>query len=300
MAHSYNVDSFRCGCEFCAPVPAADRKFEPAQDPRLWHRPVANGRHPLVLGRCFTRDKQNAFVNRHLEAPWLSCFSFRAEDYDSDRSDDDENYNPVMSLVDEGDDGEQVLHRVHRGVVLTLRRYLSRERFVGRVDEFGLKVDADGETYYYYEVEILARLHDDRGHKLEDTWDWDPYLWGPGGYCDRTIVAESTVIKGTYAYKSEFYDYVRVNMMCLRKLVDQKRAAPPGYLLIKGEFVKPRRTSRATTTVDAKIVSGLFDRTTLPDECFKKVVSYMGSLEPRRPWRKAATRANWKRGDVLT
>ena len=58
--------------------------------------------------------------------------------------------------------------------------------------------------------------------------------------------------------------------------------------------------SRATTTVDAKIVSGLFDRTTLPDECFKKVVSYMGSLEPRRPWRKDATRANWKRGDVLT
>ena len=108
------------------------------------------------------------------------------------------------------------------------------------------------------------------------------------------------VIKGAYAYKSEFYDHVRVNMMCLRKLVDQKRAAPPGYLLIKGEFVKPRRTSRATTTVDAKIVSGLFDRTTLPDECFKKVVSYMGSLEPRRPWRKAATRANWKRGDVLT
>ena len=59
-------------------------------------------------------------------------------------------------------------------------------------------------------------------------------------------------------------------------------------------------TSRATTTVDAKIVSGLFDRTTLPDECFKKVVSYMGSLEPRRPWRKPTTRANWKRGDVLT
>ena len=53
-------------------------------------------------------------------------------------------------------------------------------------------------------------------------------------------------------------------------------------------------------TVDAKIVSGLFDRTTLPDECFKKVVSYMGSLEPRRPWRKPTTRANWKRGDVLT
>ena len=64
--------------------------------------------------------------------------------------------------------------------------------------------------------------------------------------------------------------------------------------------LKPRRTSRATTTVDAKIVSGLFDRTTLPDECFKKVVSYMGSLEPRRPWRKPTTRANWKRGDVLT
>ena len=47
-------------------------------------------------------------------------------------------------------------------------------------------------------------------------------------------------------------------------------------------------------------MSGLFDRTTLPDECFKKVVSYMGSLEPRRPWRKPTTRANWKRGDVLT
>ena len=64
--------------------------------------------------------------------------------------------------------------------------------------------------------------------------------------------------------------------------------------------LKPRRTSRATTTVDAKIVSGLFDRTTLPDECFKNIVSYMCSLEPRRPWRKPTTRANWKRGDVLT
>ena len=53
-------------------------------------------------------------------------------------------------------------------------------------------------------------------------------------------------------------------------------------------------------SVDAKIVSGLFDRTTLPDECFKNIVSYMGSLEPRRPWRKPTTRANWKRGDVLT
>ena len=159
MAHSYNVDSFRCGCEFCAPVPAADRKFEPAQDPRLWHRPVANGRHPLVLDRCFTFEKQNAFICRHVHAPWINCYSFKPpEGYDSDADDPDD----------------------------------------------------------------------------------------------------------------------------------------------KGEFVKPRRTSRATTTVDAKIVSGLFDRTTLPDECFKKVVSYMGSLEPRRPWRKAATRANWKRGDVLT
>ena len=94
------------------------------------------------------------------------------------------------------------------------------------------------------------------------------------------------VIKGAYAYKSEFYDHVRVNMMCLRKLVDAKRAAPPGYLLIKGQFVRPRRTSRATSSVDAKVVEKLFDRTTLPDECFKNVVSYMGSLEPRRPWRR--------------
>ena len=44
--------------------------------------------------------------------------------------------------------------------------------------------------------------------------------------------------------------------------------------------------SRATSSVDAKVVEKLFDRTTLPDECFKNVVSYMGSLEPRRPWRR--------------
>ena len=39
------------------------------------------------------------------------------------------------------------------------------------------------------------------------------------------------LIRGAYAYKREFYDHVRVNMMCLRKRVDQKRAAPPGYRL---------------------------------------------------------------------
>ena len=300
MAHSYNIDSFRCGCEFCAPVPAADRKFEPAQDPRLWHRPVANGRHPLVLGRCFTFEKQNAFICRHVHAPWINCYSFKPpEGYDSDADDPDDKDNPVMSLSDFSG-GTEIEHEVHRGVVLTLRRDIWRERFVGRVCGIHFGVLADGEEHMYFEVEIVAKLRDDRGHKDCDTWDWAPYLWGPGGCLDHTIVAESTVLRGAYAYKREFYDHVRVNMMCLRKLVDQKRAAPPGYLLIKGEFVKPRRTSRATTTVDAKIVSGLFDRTTLPDECFKKVVSYMGSLEPRRPWRKPTTRANWKRGDVLT
>ena len=101
MAHSYNVDSFRCGCEFCAPVPAADRKFEPAQDPRLWHRPVANGRHPLVLDRCFTFEKQNAFICRHVHAPWINCYSFKPpEGYDSDADDPDDKDNPVMSLSD--------------------------------------------------------------------------------------------------------------------------------------------------------------------------------------------------------
>ena len=54
----------------------------------------------------------------------------------------------------------------------------------------------------------------------------------------------------------------------------------------QGEPAQPRRTSRATSSVDAKVVEKLFDRTTLPDECFKNVVSYMGSLEPRRPWRR--------------
>ena len=101
MAHSYNIDSFRCGCEFCAPVPAADRKFEPAQDPRLWHRPVANGRHPLVLDRCFTFEKQNAFICRHVHAPWINCYSFKPpEGYDSDADDPDDKDNPVMSLSD--------------------------------------------------------------------------------------------------------------------------------------------------------------------------------------------------------
>ena len=39
--------------------------------------------------------------------------------------------------------------------------------------------------------------------------------------------------------------------------------------------------------------SVLFDRTTVPDDVFRRIVSYHGSLCPRRPWLEAAR----ERGD---
>ena len=78
----------RCGCEFCAPVPTASSS--PLRT-RLWHRPVAPGR----------ASKQNAFICRHVHAPWINCYSFKPpEGYDSDADDPDDKDNPVMSLSD--------------------------------------------------------------------------------------------------------------------------------------------------------------------------------------------------------
>ena len=293
MAHTWNIDSFRCDCPFCAQTPAAERKGEPAQHPLTWHQPVAANRHHLVLRRCFSQDKLDAWLARHAVAqnPWFGGLQVVKPDYEGDSdADPDDADCPSMSLYDDND----VERLVHRGVIVNCRREIFGERFLGRVCGMAWQFGGD-RGHIYFELEILAKLNDH-----EDTWDWAPYLWGGGSWLDRTILSEAMVVDGAASYKREFYDHVRLNMMGMRKLVDQKRAAPPGYLLIKGEFVKPRRTSRATTSVDAKIVSGLFDRTTLPDVCFKHIVSYMGSLEPRRPWRDPATRANWKRGDVLT
>ena len=98
--------------------------------------------------------------------------------------------------------------------------------------------------------------------------------------------------------------------MSLRKLVDQCRAAPPGFTISRGKLVRARRTMRGTREprlhmglmcnkseapkpVDKALLSILFDRTTVPDDVFRRIVSYHGSLCPRRPWLEAAR----ERGD---
>ena len=51
--------------------------------------------------------------------------------------------------------------------------------------------------------------------------------------------------------------------------------------------------SEAPKPVDKALLSVLFDRTTVPDDVFRRIVSYHGSLCPRRPWLEAAR----ERGD---
>ena len=314
MAHSYgsqHIDKFRCDCAKCVPMSAAERKErqgEPAQDPRTWHHPVARGRRPLVVGRTFNGEKLSAFVQRHIaentieeheeagteidpEQDWYRIFAFEKTappGHDPDDPDVDEDGfidDPVLRVTRDSINEDNFAVRIHRGVVLVLEAEYGTEKYAGRVSLVHSVFIEDPRWCWvdYYEVEIVGRQGDWTGRGKD--WNWPPISlgWPPR---EKAIVSEAMVIKGAAAYKSEFYDHVRVNMMCLRKLVDAKRAAPPGYLLIKGQFVRPRRTSRATSSVDAKVVEKLFDRTTLPDECFKNVVSYMGSLEPRRPWRR--------------
>ena len=81
MAHSWNADTFRCGCELCADVPEDERKGEPGQDPREWHAPVPTNRFHLVLSRLFDFDRVTDFVCRHLgddfgRSGWFRCGGF--------------------------------------------------------------------------------------------------------------------------------------------------------------------------------------------------------------------------------
>ena len=84
--------------------------------------------------------------------------------------------------------------------------------------------------------------------------------------------------------------------MSLRKLVDQCRAAPPGFTISRGRSSaradsrgtrEPRihmglmcNKSEAPKPVDKALLSVLFDRTTVPDD---DVFRFSRSLCPRRP-----------------
>ena len=194
--------------------------------------------------------------------------------------------------------------KVHRGVILWLNGYdgYGRDRYAGRVgghfavyQPFGDEDDHDN----FFEVEVVAEQRNLVG--MKPTWDWDPYFGWPTR--DTTIINLTTLLAGAAAYKREFYDWPRLNLASLRALVVRRRAAPPGYLLIKGAFVKPRRTSRATTTVDVGVVAKLCDGVTLPDVAFEHVVSFCGNLEPHRPWRKPGPdgkRVKWGSWTTLT
>lgn len=97
--------------------------------------------------------------------------------------------------------------------------------------------------------------------------------------------------------------------MSLRKLVDQRRAAPPGFALRDGKLEKARRTTRASrrprptgsyaaakfsgaedppAPLNLALLSVLFDRSTVPDDVFHKIVSFHGCLMPARPWLRVA------------
>lgn len=315
MAHSWNADTFRCGCELCADVPEDERKGEPGQDPREWHLPVPTNRFHLALSRLFDFDRVTDFVCRHLgddfgRSGWFRCGGFVKPGYEPvDGADPDDQDARLMPLYNDADERKPS----HRGVILDLRgSYGSLDTYAGRVGNYFTVYplgghDDDEPSIDYFEVEIVASQ---RSTIVATTWDWRPYLGYPR--CDTAIVSEEEVIRGAALYKREFYDWVRLNLVCLRALVDQHRAAPPGYLLIRGEFVKPRRTSRATTfvvhtsfgpprrtKVDTGVISKLFDRATLPDVCFKAIVAFTGNLEPRRPWR-GPNGVKWGSWDTLT
>lgn len=298
----------RCGCPVCVDLPDVAQHHEPAQDPTTWHWPVAATRQHAVLNRIFHWRFMAAFLERHRELR-VPYGMFRTMDWPHD---DPGPYSLEGTRAEEPPEESFM----YRGVILNIRRWGSRlDRFVGVADEliFVHSSDtgdvADVACRKFCAVDLIAveRSPDSNG-MLDLEWDWNYY--GKVGHV--TIVSQDELKRGADAYKFEFYDWPRRRLLSLRKLVDQRRAAPPGFAITKGgDLVRARRTTRESRRPrqarrpqanpddedDAPkrlsyiaVLSVLFDRSTVPDDVFRRVVSFHGSLMPERPWLTRAIR----------
>ena len=297
-----------CDCPVCAALPEGPPDGEPGQDPTTWHWPVATNRQHVVLSRLYHwRDVFN-FMRRHEEGLRSPYGLFRVQSLDI--GDD------AMQFSFEGtrDTPPPEDSFMNKGVILDLRLWANRwERYVGVADELLYVYSSDdGATEniakrQFVVVDVVAHETEPNANRmLAPEWNWDYH----GKVAAATIVSAAELTRGAAAYKFEFYTWPRCRLVSLRKLVDQCRAAPPGFTISRGKLVRARRTMRGTREprihtglmcnksaapkpVDKALLSVLFDRTTVPDDVFRRIVSYHGSLCPRRPWLEAAR----ERGD---
>ena len=300
-----------CDCPVCAALPDGPPDGEPGQDPTTWHWPVATNRQHVVLSRLYHWRDVFAFMRRHEEGLRSPYGLFRASSLDFD---DDKGESTTSFSFEGGDTPPPQDTFMHRGVILDLRLWANRwERYVGVADELLYVYSSDDgataniEKRVFVAVDVVAHETEPNANRmLAPEWNWDYH----GKVSAAAIVSAEELKRGAAAYKFEFYDWPRRRLVSLRKLVDQCRAAPPGFTISRGKLVRARRTMRGTREprlhmglmcnkseapkpVDKALLSVLFDRTTVPDDVFRRIVSYHGSLCPRRPWLEAAR----ERGD---
>ena len=296
-------NQYHCNCPVCAALPDGPPDGEPGQDPTTWHSPVATNRQHVVMSRLFHWRDLFSFMTRHEDGLRSPYGIFQPMSLDTGNDADAFSFEGTRDMPPPEDSF------MHRGVILYLRSWANRwERYVGVADEL-LEVYSsdDGSTAAielrkFVTVDVIAhQTEPNLNRMLKPEWNWD---YG-GRRSAGTIVTAEELKRGAAAYKFEFYDWPRRRLLSLRKLVDQCRAAPPGFAISRGKLVRARRKMRGTREprlhtglmrdktegpkpVDKALLSVLFDRSTVPDDVFRRIVSFHGCLCPRRPWLEAA------------